>query len=218
MSLYQLPETLQKLLKERQQGGLLRTLRKDFPAVDFCSNDYLGFSKTGLLNQMIKQTTTTESLAFGSTGSRLISGNSILAEETEKHIALFHHADSALIFNSGYDANVGLFASVPQKGDLILFDEFIHASIYDGIRLSYATHYKFKHNDVDALHELLNRHKSSLENIFIAVESVYSMDGDTAPLLEIVELCKQTKNTFLIVDEAHAIGVLEGRAGGFATL
>lgn len=212
MSLYQLPEHLIKSLKEREQNGLLRRLGKDFPSIDFCSNDYLGFSKTGLLNAALNNSDYEPGKHFGSTGSRLISGNTNFIEETEKHIALFHHAESALVFNSGYDANVGLFSCIPQKGDLILFDEYIHASVYDGIRLSYATHYKFRHNDIAALQELIARHKNNFTNIFIAVESVYSMDGDTAPLLEISDLCKKEKNVFLIVDEAHAIGVF-GKQG-----
>lgn len=206
MSNHQFPEYLLKSLQEREKKGLLRQLRTDFPTIDFCSNDYLGFSKLLL-------THSDQNASSGSTGSRLISGNSQLTEDTEKKIALFHHAEAALIFNSGYDANVGLFSSVPQKNDLILFDEFIHASIYDGIRLSHANHYKFKHNSVSALKELIQRHRLSHQNIFVAVESVYSMDGDQAPLKEIVDLLINYENVYLIVDEAHAIGVFgeEGR-------
>src|SRR6185312_4097762 len=107
---------------------------------------------------------------------------------------------------------LGLLSSVPQKTDLILFDELIHASMYDGIRLSHATHYKFKHNDVESLKELIHRHQKNFENIYVVVESVYSMDGDTAPLQEIVDLIKADENVFLIVDEAHAIGVF-GKQG-----
>jgi len=239
------PEHLLKALKEREKNGLLRTLKLNSPAIDFCSNDYLGFSKLGLLKRLENQQGMTRlnppsggSLAtgnkeqrssssaqlasnseqmFGSTGSRLITGNSELIEEAEKQIALFHHSESALIFNSGYDANVGLFSSVPQKNDLVLFDEYIHASIYDGIRLSHATHYKFKHNDLNSLSDLVNRHKANHANIFIAVESVYSMDGDTAPLREIAELYKTNNNIFLIVDEAHAIGVFGKQGRGLCS-
>src|SRR5688572_8193611 len=136
MSLYHQPTYLLKALAEREQNGLLRKLSYTFPEVDFCSNDYLGFSKLGLLDAKLQAPVTDEQgnkkpAGFGATGSRLISGNSRMIEEAEKQIALFHHAQSALIFNSGYDANVGLLSSVAQKTDLILFDEFIHASIYD---------------------------------------------------------------------------------------
>lgn len=207
----QLPEHLLKALMEREQKGLLRKLNKNFPTIDFCSNDYLGFSRQGLLSAELGASGYVRTM-LGSTGSRLISGNSELVESAEKHIALFHHGESALIYNSGYDANVGLFSCVPQKNDLVLFDELIHASIYDGIRLSHAAYYKFRHNDMASLKDMIARHKNNFSNIFIAVESVYSMDGDTAPLLDMVELTKGNENIFLMVDEAHAIGVF-GKQG-----
>jgi len=216
MSLYHHPTYLLKALAEREQNGLLRKLTYSFPETDFCSNDYLGFSKLGLLDAKLHPVIAAgedkQPGYFGATGSRLISGNSRVTEEAEKQIALFHHAQSALIFNSGYDANVGLLSSVAQKTDLILYDELIHASIYDGIRLSHATHYKFKHNDMEGLEELVQRHLKNFENIYVVVESVYSLDGDSAPLLELVEICQDLKNIFLIVDEAHAIGVF-GKQG-----
>ncbi len=201
---------LQQALKNREEKDLLRQLKTNFPSIDFCSNDYLGFSK--LLTSY--QSSIINHRSEGSTGSRLISGNSKYIEDVEKEIAKFHSAESALIFNSGYDANIGLFSCVPQKGDLVLYDEFIHASIYDGIRLSYAKHYKFKHNNVNALKDLIERHKPDFQNIYIAVESIYSMDGDASPLLEIVELIKNKNSIFLIVDEAHAIGVFGTNGSG----
>jgi 8-amino-7-oxononanoate synthase len=207
MSTSNIPDHLRKALAEREQKGMLRKLTSNFPTIDFCSNDYLGFSKLGLLKNKLETTSLISELSFGSAGSRLISGNSKFIEAAEKEIALFHHSESALIFNSGYDANLGLFSSVPQKDDLVLFDELIHASIYDGIKLGYAKHYKFKHNDVGSLNDLIQRHQHNFKAIYIAVESVYSMDGDIAPLVEITELIKGLENVFLIVDEAHAIGV-----------
>jgi 8-amino-7-oxononanoate synthase len=207
MSMSNIPDHLRKALAEREQKGMLRKLTSNFPDIDFCSNDYLGFSKLGLLKNKLEASNLKSEQSFGSSGSRLISGNTKFIEGAEKEIALFHHSESALIFNSGYDANLGLFSSVPQKVDLVLFDELIHASIYDGIKLGYAKHYKFKHNDVVSLNELIQRHQNNFKSIYIAVESVYSMDGDVAPLLEIIELIKEMENVFLIVDEAHAIGV-----------
>ncbi len=214
MSLYHQPTHLLKALAERQQNGLLRKLSLHSPEIDFCCNDYLGFSKLGLLEAKLQAGTgqPDKQRGFGATGSRLISGNSQLIDETEKQIAMFHHAESALIFNSGYDANVGLMSCIPQKTDLILYDEFVHASIMDGIRLSDATHYKFKHNDLESLEELIHRHQKSFDNIFVVVESVYALDGDSSPLLELADLCQTSKNIFLIVDEAHAIGVF-GKQG-----
>jgi 8-amino-7-oxononanoate synthase len=209
-----LPTYILKALIEREQTGALRKLRHSFPGIDFCSNDYLGFSKTGLLSEKLQNMEPKTENFFGATGSRLISGNSQFVEDAEKQIALFHHAQSALIFNSGYDANLGLLSSVPQKTDLILFDELIHASIYDGIRLSNATHYRYRHNDIDSLETLISRHHKSFENIYVVTESVFALDGDTAPLLELAEICKASKNIFLIVDEAHAIGVFGSQGRG----
>lgn len=203
------PKNLAALMAQRREKGFLRDLKHSFPAVDFSSNDYLGFSCKGLLAEQLK--TLEPSLRIGSTGSRLISGNSALYEELEREIALFHHAPAALLYNSGYDANLGLLSSVPQKNDLILSDELIHASLIDGIRLSYATNYKFRHNDLEALHELVIRHRDKYEQIYVVVESVYSMDGDSAPLREMAELCKNYQ-LYLIVDEAHAIGIF-GKQG-----
>ncbi|MDP1801661.1 MAG: pyridoxal phosphate-dependent aminotransferase family protein [Bacteroidota bacterium] len=214
MSGKNIPNHLFKALAEREQKGMLRKLTTNYPSIDFCSNDYLGFSKLGLLSKKLETSNLKQETVYGSTGSRLISGNSTFVEEAEKQIALFHHASSALIFNSGYDANLGLLSSVPQKDDLVLFDELIHASLYDGIRLGHATHYKFKHNNIDALKDLIQRHQHNFKNIYVVVESVYSMDGDLAPLLEITELLKIQENVFLIVDEAHAIGVFGNQGRG----
>ncbi len=212
MSNKNIPSHLFKALIEREQKGMLRKLSTNYPAIDFCSNDYLGFSKLGLLSKKLETLNLKQEAIYGSTGSRLISGNSTFIEEAEKQIALFHHAESALIFNSGYDANLGLLSSVPQKEDLILFDELVHASIHDGMRLGLAKNYKFKHNDIESLKDLVQRHQKDFKNIYLVVESVYSMDGDTAPLIEITEFIKPLENVFLIVDEAHAIGVF-GKQG-----
>jgi len=152
-------------------------------------------------------------MASGSTGSRLLSGNYPLIEETENLIAHFHHANAALVFNSGYDANVGLLASVPQKEDVIIYDKLSHASIRDGIRLSFATSFSFLHNDLDDLEKKLTAATQSGSNIFVVTESVFSMDGDMAPLIEISELCEKY-NAALIVDEAHATGVIGARGEG----
>lgn len=203
MSSPKTPAHVFKALGERAEKGLLRQLKHTFPQIDFCSNDYLGFSHSGILTMNQDKT----ALPSGSGGSRLISGNAAYTESTEQHIALFHHAEAALLYNSGYDANLGLLSCLPQKNDLVLYDELIHASLYDGIRLSFATSYKFKHNSIKSLKELLHRHQQNFQSIYLVVESIYSMDGDDAPLLEMAELLNTYKNLFLIVDEAHAIGV-----------
>lgn len=202
--MYKGPLHLLHMLEERKRKGLFRALKNYNHLIDFSSNDYLGFSKLGLIQNKTKSLVQ-EKIA-GSTGSRLISGNSDQAIQLENKIAKLHNAEAALLFNSGYDANLGLLSSIVSKHDLILYDELIHASIHDGIRLSLAKHYKIRHNDVSHLQRMIERNSDVQGSIFVVVESVYSMDGDCAPLKEIAALC-DNKKIFLIVDEAHAIGV-----------
>src|SRR5690606_6123052 len=146
----------------------------------------------------------------GSTGSRLISGNYAIAEEAEKEISAFHGAESGLLFNSGYDANLGILSCVPRRGDTILYDSLSHASIRDGIRLGPAKSFSFRHND---LHDLERKMKNATGNVFVVTESVFSMDGDQAPLGEMSLLCDKN-SAMLIVDEAHATGVVGDRGEG----
>jgi 8-amino-7-oxononanoate synthase len=195
---------IQERLKARADSGSLRKLSKLHLPVDFCSNDYLGFSRSAALKDRIENILLQiPNLSIGSGGSRLLSGNHVFTEETESLIAKFHQAASGLIFNSGYDANVGLISSLAQRGDTIISDELIHASLIDGARLSHASRYTFKHNDIAALEAKL---KLATGNIYVLVESVYSMDGDLAPLMEINACCKRY-GANLIVDEAHALGI-----------
>lgn len=196
---------LQQKLDDKKAAGTLRTLVHTNNSVDFSSNDYLGFAQSGLLNIDEKNT-----LPSGATGSRSITGNSALAEETEQLIAKFHNREAALIFNSGYTANVGLFSCIAAKGDTFISDEYIHASIIDGMRLSYANRLRFKHNDLADLEKKL---QAATGKKIVAVESIYSMDGDEAPLIEIAALCKKN-DALLIVDEAHATGVYGNKGDG----
>lgn len=198
-------------LADRSANSSLRTLKIRQHLSDFCSNDYLGLSKSEAIKAAIEsEINKLANYSLGSTGSRLISGNNILVEDLEQFVASFHHFESALVFNSGYDANVGVLSCLPQRGDTILLDEFVHASIIDGARLSYANRYTFIHNDLQSLEGKL---KMSKGNLFIAVESVYSMDGDEAPLVEIFELAEKY-NAGLIVDEAHALGIFGDNGRG----
>ncbi len=202
-----IPEHLIQQLQARKEKGLLRELQPENNLIDFCSNDYLGFASSIFLKEGIERLS--PKAKSGSTGSRLISGNLNYTTALEQKIASYHNAEAALLFNSGYDANLGLLSSIAQKQDLILYDELVHASIHDGIRLSYAKHYKFRHNQVNHLQQLIDKNKEA-RNIFVVVESVYSMDGDAAPLENICSLIKN--NVYLIVDEAHATGVF-GKQG-----
>jgi 8-amino-7-oxononanoate synthase len=194
---------LQEKLDEREASGLLRTLTPINNKIDFSSNDYLGFSQ-------LPQLKIDASLPSGSTGSRLITGNPAVAEETEKMIAAFHGAEAALIFNTGYMANLGLLSCIATKNDTFISDEYIHASMLDGMRLGFPTRFKFKHNDVDDLEWKLIQAKGKK---FVVIESIYSMDGDAAPLKEIGEMCKK-HDALLIVDEAHATGVFGNKGEG----
>ncbi|MES2267154.1 MAG: 8-amino-7-oxononanoate synthase [Bacteroidota bacterium] len=195
---------IQSKLDERKTLGNYRTLRPEGDLVDFCSNDYLGFARSPVLKASIQQEIDNHPGNLnGATGSRLISGNLVYAEELEKQIGAFHQAEAGLLFNSGYDANVGVFSSLPQKGDTIIHDELIHASIIDGARLSHANRYTFRHNDLESLESKLKQAKGIC---YVVIESVYSMDGDTPPIASILELTQQY-GAHLIVDEAHAVGL-----------
>ena len=196
---------LQNKLEERRALNAFRSLRTVPDAIDFCSNDYLG-----LASKLKPNAVRASEIRHGSTGSRLLSGNYPLIEEAERIIAAFHDAQAGLLFNSGYDANIGLLSCVPRRGDTILYDYLSHASIRDGIRLSFAESFSFKHNDLNDLEEKL---KKSQGNKFVVTESVFSMDGDQAPLQDISMLCHQY-GANLIVDEAHATGVLGARGEG----
>lgn len=209
------PQNLKQKLNERQQQQALRTLGLwSSDKIDFSSNDYLGFSKnTELFAQIHAFLKANHYTTNGATGSRLLSGNHPLYALTEKYIAAFHQSESALIFNSGYDANVGFLSSVPQRGDVVLYDELCHASIRDGLRLSHAKSYKFAHNDYEDLDKQLEIHSAQSTNIYIITESVFSMDGDTPNFEELVRLSEK-HNAYLIVDEAHALGVFGNQGEG----
>ena len=219
-----LPNILKAKLESRIQNNALRQLPSDGNLIDFTSNDYIGFSKSKAIfketHQYLLDNNYTQN---GATGSRLISGNHKVYQETENYIAQFHQSESALIFNSGYDANVGFFSSVPQKGDLILYDELCHASIRDGIQLSNAKSYKFKHNDFEDLERLILRfnknenildeveqqpiiHNAQPITVYIVTETVFSMDGDCPNMEELVAVSEKY-GCYLVVDEAHALGV-----------
>ena len=203
-----LPKKLRIKLKERKANNAYRQLGTPHTLVDFSSNDYLGFSKSeAIFNTTHNRLKSQNNIQNGATGSRLLSGNHQLYEQLETTLSKTHNCENALVFNSGYDANLGFFSSVPQRGDIILYDEFSHASIRDGISLSHAKSYKFKHNDLDDLNKMLNQVQHDKE-VYIVTESVFSMDGDSPNLMALSELCDQ-HNTHLIIDEAHAVGVFD---------
>ncbi|HBI01104.1 MAG TPA: pyridoxal phosphate-dependent aminotransferase family protein [Flavobacterium sp.] len=221
-----LPKSLHQKLLQREQNNALRKLVSPNHLVDFSSNDYLGFAKNEEIFQQTHDLLVSRNYKVnGATGSRLLTGNHSIYSETEEFIAQFHQAEAALIFNSGYDANVGFFSSVPQRNDIILYDELSHASIRDGIQMSLAKSFKFKHNDLVDLENLLTKFCPTTDNqqpktdnrqpttdngqqttVFIITESIFSMDGDSPDLEKLVQLSEK-HNAYLVIDEAHALGV-----------
>ena len=211
--LMKFPKKLQHKLQKRVKSHSLRSLPQANEQVDFSSNDYLGLSQdVNVFHRAHEYLVEFELQQNGATGSRLISGNHQLYDQVEGFLSEFHHAESALVFNSGYDANIGFFSSVPQRGDVILFDELTHASIRDGITMSNAKSYKFKHNDIEDLKGHLKRVTSSAVEkpfegeVYVVTESVFSMDGDTPNLKDMAHLIDEY-NAYLVVDEAHSVGV-----------
>ncbi|MFP4844764.1 aminotransferase class I/II-fold pyridoxal phosphate-dependent enzyme [Winogradskyella sp. PE311] len=207
-----IPKRIHKKLKERKENNAFRELGAASNLVDFSSNDYLGFSNSEDIFDKTHQYIINNNLKKnGATGSRLLSGNDLLYTNIENDLSTIHNSEAALIYNSGYNANIGLLASVPQRDDIILYDEHVHASIRDGISMSNAKNYKFKHNNLEDLEQKCkikcNRDLNN-SDIYIVTESVFSMDGDTPQILKILELCK-VYNAHLIIDEAHALGVFK---------
>lgn len=173
-------ERLKQKLAEREAHGNLRQLKDLHGLTDFCSNDYLGMARSEKLRTLIQQEEEKyKHIPLGATGSRLLSGHNYLFDELEAIIAAYHQSDAALLFNSGYAANIGLLSALPQRGDTVFYDEASHASMKDGLRLSFAKTYAFRHNSLEDLCQKL-RHATG--QVFVIVESIYSMDGDKAPL------------------------------------
>jgi len=194
-------QKLKDKIARRKEEGTLRSLSLFNDYVDFFSNDYLGLSRVEI---------PMEETFFGGTGSRLISGTQRSTLDAETELAAFFGAEASIMFNSGYDANLGFFSAIPQRGDTIVYDELIHASVRDGIRLGFASSVSFKHNDVNDLEQKIKQSKGT---VYVAVEALYSMDGDIAPLVEITEVTKRL-DAYLIVDEAHSTGVFGDKGKG----
>ncbi|ETS83586.1 hypothetical protein PFICI_05462 [Pestalotiopsis fici W106-1] len=249
-----LDEILGDTLERRKKAGRLRQLTVRSPEkIDFSSNDYLSLAadtelQRKILARLEERICATErgEVArgiLGSGGSRLLDGNSEFAEQLEEKIAGFHGAPAALLFNSAYDANVGLLQCVPQPGDVILYDEAIHASSHEGMRLSRASaKIPFAHDSMttadsdspntgshegleQVLQNLTKGHqgravREGSRNVFICVEGIYSMDGSVAHLARVVDLVEKwlpRQNGYIIVDEAHSVGVLGPQGRGLVS-
>ena len=208
------PSKLSRQLENRKKEDTYRTLTSLYGSIDFSSNDYLGFARNESLFSKTFQLLLKHNInQNGATGSRLLSGNHFLFQDLESKLAQTHNVDTALVFNSGYDANIGFFGCVPQRGDYVFYDELIHASIRDGLLLSHAKSYKFGHNDLSDLKEKIKKTISDNgdSDVYVVTESVFSMDGDSPDLKQLASFCT-SEGYHLIVDEAHAVGVI-GKQG-----
>lgn len=220
--MHNLLHRLRAELDKRQITGNLRSLRISTGMIDFSSNDYLGLSRSETLSANIEEAwliyraTASNGKLNGATGSRLLSGNSELAEEVESELAKWLKAEAVLIFPTGFQANLALISCLPSKKDLILYDELVHASMREGYRLAFCAHRSFRHNDLLHLENRLQQaRKSNIEHIFVLAESIYSMDGDAAPLAAMMGIC-QKHNANLIWDEAHSTGLFSPSGNGIA--
>lgn len=196
---------LSERLADREKQHTLRTLPVESSGIDFLSNDYLGLARSSVLKEYIQRAYNDVPNALnGSTGSRLLSGNSLIAEELETFLSQIFNGPAALLFNSGYTANLALLASIPQKGDTILLDALAHSCMHEGARLSFADKFSFRHNDLEDLEKKL---KIAKGECFVVVESIYSMDGDQCYLKDLLALSKKYK-AHVIIDEAHSTGIM----------
>ena len=220
-------ETYKKLLEELNQSGNLRSLpliepqgkwiiRDGRRMLNLSSNDYLGLSRDTRLRKEFLTRAMEEYLPLSSASSRLLTGNFPAYTELEELLASSYGKESALVFNSGYHANMGILPALADKDTLILADKLVHASLIDGIRLSGAAYKRFRHQDYEQAEHILQNSAHTYKRIILVTESIFSMDGDIADLQRLVRIKKQYPNTLLYVDEAHAIGVRGKRGLGIA--
>ena len=207
-----LDSILERKLRERASKQLLRKLTTVKGLIDFTSNDYLGLAASSELFQVFEDNIRKQGDKNGSGGSRLLSGNSEFAENLESKLAIIFQAESALLFNSGYTANLAVLSCIPTRESTIIYDELAHTCIKDGARLSLAKRLSFKHNDLNDLESKIQRASGK---VFVAVESIYSMDGDCCPLEGLVALTDKY-NAVLILDEAHSTGVMGQNGSGLS--
>lgn len=189
-----------RLVPVKKEGKFLFAHGKKY--INLSSNDYLGIGSDNNVRTGFKDSC----YSFGSASSRLLTGNDSVYSDLEELLAKIYNKESALLFNSGYHANVGVMSGLLFKKDVVFSDKLNHASIIDGIRLSGADFFRYKHLDYQHLEDLLNKHRADYENALIVSESLFSMDGDLTDFKRLVEL-KKKYNALLIADEAHAFGV-----------
>ena len=204
-------EELKSLDRYRVLPDITARLGKDIEVngkrlLNLSSNDYLGLGDdTALLEGYLREFRL-GSHAMTSSSSRLLTGNHPLYDQLENALAALYNRQSAMVFNSGYHANIGILPALCNRHDLVLSDRLNHASIIDGMKIAEAPYQRYRHADYDHLEELLAGARGRYRQIFIVTESVFSMDGDLADLSRLVAL-KEKYGAFLIVDEAHGVGV-----------
>jgi 8-amino-7-oxononanoate synthase len=206
----QFEERVRRRLDELEEAGLRRTLQAP-SGIDLSSNDYLGLSDHSRLKQRMAEAVLEE--GCGSTSSRLLRGERASLSAVERRFAAFKATEAALYFGSGYAANLSVLTTFVERHDTVFTDALNHASIVDGIRLSRAKRVKFHHCDVDDVAQRLRSAPEGTQK-FLITESLFSMDGDFAPIADYAAVCQET-NTVLIVDEAHAVGVYGPRGRGW---
>lgn len=184
--------------------------------LNLSSNDYLGIAHDEALRSEFLESRPAQSALFSSTSSRLLTGNYPIYDEVEECLARLYGAESALFFSSGYHMNTGILPAVADSKTLILADKLVHASIIDGLRLAAANSLRYRHQDYQQLEALLDKHCQVYERVIVVTESLFSMDGDVAPLAKLVDLKKKYGNVMLYVDEAHAVGARGPKGLGVA--
>ncbi len=216
-------EQIEEFLKKRDEEGILRTLKPasrrkngrirfgEREYIDLSSNDYLGLSSHRRLIDASREALI--KYGAGSSASRLLSGDLEICHELEEATAKFKNKESALVFNSGYQANVGIVSALCGSPDAVFCDRLSHASIIDGVLLSGARMFRFKHNDVDHLSSILGKERSKFKNALIITETIFSMDGDRPDLKAIVDI-KEKFKCRLFLDEAHATGIYGKNGSG----
>ena len=200
-------------IKEKYEKFLVIDEKK---MINFSSNDYLNLSTNkNLVNEFINKYSKSNEFIFSSTSSRLLTGSSKAYKKLEEDIAKLFKKEASLLFNTGYQCNLGVVSTLVKRGDVIFSDKLNHASIIDGMKLSGCDFYRYKHLDYDNLEEILKKHRQEYKRALIVSETVFSMDGDIANIKKLVEL-KQKYNAYLMLDEAHAFGIFGNNSAGIA--
>lgn len=193
-----------KTLNQLESKNRLRTLKLP-NGIDLTSNDYLGMATHPTLKQAAINALQ-GGIDIGSAGSRLLRGHTQSHADLEDFAANHFNSGGALYFSSGFQANYALLTTLPKRGDVVIYDSLVHASMRDGLKASDAKSFKFTHNDINSLETLLRKNHNKANKIWIAIETIYSMDGDIAPLDDIYTLAEQY-GAYIIADEAHATGI-----------